>query len=120
MSGTDKATWHPDSWQGLPAIQQPVYADSAHVDRVVARLGKLPPLVTSWEIEALREKIAAAQKGRAFILQGGDCAENFDECTSENIVRKLKILLQMSVVMTAGLTRPIIRIWRGDAAELPR
>ncbi|MDP7419455.1 MAG: 3-deoxy-7-phosphoheptulonate synthase class II, partial [Gammaproteobacteria bacterium] len=50
--------------------------------------------------------------GRAFILQGGDCAENFDECTSENIVRKLKILLQMSVVMTAGLTRPIIRIGR--------
>ncbi|MAF84529.1 MAG: 3-deoxy-7-phosphoheptulonate synthase class II [Gammaproteobacteria bacterium] len=112
MSSAGKSTWKPDSWQSLPAIQQPAYADSAHVDRVVAQLGKLPPLVTSWEIEALREKIVAAQQGRAFVLQGGDCSENFDECTSENIVRKLKILLQMSVVMTAGLTRPIIRIGR--------
>jgi len=104
--------WSPDSWQARPAIQQPAYADGAEVERVVARLAQLPPLVTSWEIEALREQIAAAQQGRAFVLQGGDCAENFDECTSENIVRKLKILLQMSVVLTAGLKRPIIRVGR--------
>ena len=75
-------------------------------------LGRLPPIVTSWEIEALKEKIAAAQQGRAFVLQGGDCAEAFDECTSENIVQKLKILLQMSVVIIAGLKRPVVRVGR--------
>jgi len=112
MSATDKSAWQPDSWQSRSATQQPTYADATHVNRVVERLGQLPPLVTSWEIEALREKIAAAQHGKAFVLQGGDCAENFDECTSADIVRKLKILLQMSVVMTAGLNLPIIRVGR--------
>lgn len=112
MTMNAKSSWTPDAWQSRPAIQQPDYADSAQVDRTVERLGQLPPLVTSWEIEALRKKITAAQQGRAFVLQGGDCSENFDECTSENIVRKLKILLQMSVVMTAGLNRPIVRVGR--------
>ena len=112
MSVTAPSAWQPDGWQNRPASQQPAYADAAHLERVVSRLASLPPLVTSWEIEALRKKIARAQQGRAFLLQGGDCSENFDECTSENIVRKLKILLQMSVVMTSGLTRPIIRVGR--------
>ena len=109
---TPSTNWQPDSWQGRSPIQQPSYSDSRHLGRVVERLGQLPPLVTSWEIEALRDKIAAAQQGQAFVLQGGDCAENFDECTSTDIVRKLKILLQMSVVLTAGLNRPIIRVGR--------
>lgn len=104
--------WAPDSWQTKQAIQQPRYKDQAAVDVAVARLAALPPMVTSWEIEALREHITAAQKGEAFVLQGGDCAENFEECTSENIVRKLKILLQMSLVLTAGLKRPVVRIGR--------
>ena len=104
--------WKPDGWQDRPAIQQPSYADAEHLNRVVDKLGQLPPLVTSWEIESLRDKITAAQQGRAFVLQGGDCSENFEECTSENIVRKLKILLQMSIVMTTGLKRPIIRVGR--------
>ncbi len=112
LKSTAEQTWQPDGWQSRPTIQQPVYADGTHLSRVVERLGQLPPLVTSWEIEALREKIAMAQQGRAFLLQGGDCSENFNECTSVHIVRKLKILLQMSVVMTAGLTRPIIRVGR--------
>ncbi len=112
MSHSKNSSWTPDGWQNHAPIQQPAYADAAHVNRVVERLGQLPPLVTSWEIEALRNKIAAAQHGRAFVLQGGDCAENFDECTSEDIVRKLKILLQMSIVMTTGLKRPIIRVGR--------
>ena len=104
--------WRPDSWQSKPAIQQPTYRDPGRVSEVVRHLGELPPLVTSWEIEALRSHIVAAQEGRAFVLQGGDCAENFAECTSEKIVATLKILLQMSVVLTAGLKRPIIRIGR--------
>lgn len=111
-TAAENVGWTPDSWQSKTAIQQPNYRDAAAVDGAVARLANLPPLVTSWEIEALRAHITRAQKGEAFVLQGGDCAENFDECTSDNIVRKLKILLQMSVVLTAGLQRPIIRVGR--------
>ncbi len=105
-------TWQPDSWLSRPIVQMPRYRDPARLAEVVARLARLPPIVTSWEIEALREHLAAAQEGRAFVLQGGDCAEAFDECTSENIVQKLKILLQMSVVIVAGLKRPVVRLGR--------
>jgi 3-deoxy-7-phosphoheptulonate synthase len=72
----------------------------------------LPPIVTSWEVEVLKEKLAAAQRGEAFLLQGGDCAENLDDCTSDDIVQKIKILLQMSLVMLVGLRKPIIRVGR--------
>jgi 3-deoxy-7-phosphoheptulonate synthase len=98
-----KTDWHPASWQALPAAQQPTYPDQAALERAVGDLSRLPPLVTSWEIDALKDEIARAQRGEAFILQGGDCAETFDECTSENIVAKLKILLQMSLVILYGL-----------------
>jgi len=104
--------WHPASWQRLPAAQQPTYRDRARLDATVARLAALPPIVTSWEIEALKAELATAQRGEAFLLQGGDCAESFDECTSENIVQQLKILLQMSLVMLVGLKKPIIRVGR--------
>ncbi len=108
----DKDSWRPDSWQACNASQQPVYSDHAQVGDVVERLGKLPPLVTSWEVEALRDHIAAAQAGEAFVLQGGDCAETFADCRSEIIAQKLKILLQMSLVLLYGLQKPIIRIGR--------
>ena len=90
----------------------PHYPDANRLADTLEQLKRLPPLVTSWEIEALRDHIAAAQEGRAFVLQGGDCAESFDECTSENVVQKLKILLQMSVVIIAGLRRPVVRVGR--------
>jgi 3-deoxy-7-phosphoheptulonate synthase len=109
VSGAD---WHPASWQNKVAAQQPTYPNQAELDRSVAELSRLPPIVTSWEIDALRDQIAKAQRGEAFVLQGGDCAETFDECTSENIVAKLKILLQMSLVMLYGLKKPVIRIGR--------
>ncbi len=113
MSRTIPSTdWHPASWQSLPASQQPTYPDKADLDRTVAELSRLPPIVTSWEVDALRDHIAMAQRGDAFVLQGGDCAETFDECTSENIVAKLKILLQMSLVMLYGMKKPVIRIGR--------
>ncbi len=96
MSKTDaKSDWHPASWQNLEAAQQPTYPDKKALDKAVDDLSRLPPLVTSWEIDDLKDRIAKAQRGEAFILQGGDCAESFQECTSENIVAKLKILLQM-------------------------
>ena len=113
MSRTISATnWHPASWQGKPAAQQASYPNPAELDRAVAELSRLPPIVTSWEVDSLKEQIARAQRGEAFVLQGGDCAETFDECTSENIVAKLKILLQMSLVMLYGLKKPVVRVGR--------
>ncbi len=113
MSRTPSRTdWHPASWQSLTAAQQPTYPDQQALERVVADLSRLPPIVTSWEIDALREQIAQAQRGDAFVLQGGDCAESFYECTSDSIVAKLKILLQMSLVILYGLKKPVVRIGR--------
>jgi 3-deoxy-7-phosphoheptulonate synthase len=106
------ADWHPASWQTREAAQQPTYTDRDKLERAVSELSQLPPIVTSWEIEVLKDKLAAAQRGEAFLLQGGDCAESLAECTSDNIVQKLKILLQMSLVMLVGLKRPIIRVGR--------
>ncbi len=96
----------------MPAAQQASYPDEVALDRAVADLSRLPPIVTSWEVDALKDLIAKAQRGEAFVLQGGDCAETYDECTSENIVAKLKILLQMSVVMLYGLKKPVVRVGR--------
>jgi 3-deoxy-7-phosphoheptulonate synthase len=104
--------WHPASWRGLPATQQPQYADAPALERTVAALSRLPPLVVSWEVEALRDKLAKAQRGEQFLLQGGDCAESFDDCESDNIARRLKILLQMSLVLLQGLKKPVIRVGR--------
>ena len=107
-----KTDWSPTSWQDRQVSQQPLYKDPARLQAAVAELSRLPPLVTSWEIEELKAKLAQAQRGKAFLLQGGDCAESFDECRSEIIVQKLKILLQMSLVLTAGLKKPVIRVGR--------
>jgi len=107
-----KSEWHPASWTSLPAAQQPNYPDRPALERIVSELSRLPPIVTSWEIDELRSRIAKAQRGESFVLQGGDCAESFDECTSENIVAKLKILLQMSLVLLYGLKKPVVRIGR--------
>ena len=104
--------WHPASWHGRPAQQQPSYPDKQALDSVVAQLSRLPPLVVSWEIEALKEEIAAAQRGERFVLQGGDCAESLNECESDQIAKKLKILLQMSLVLVHGLKKPVVRIGR--------
>ena len=104
--------WHPASWQALRAQQQPVYADASAVERAVAALSRLPPIVVSWEVEALRKHLASAQRGERFLLQGGDCAESFEDCESDKIAQKLKILLQMSLVLLHGLKKPIIRVGR--------
>lgn len=111
-SGAPPGSWRPDSWQQRPALQQPGYPDQARLQAVLADLARLPPIVTSWEIEDLRQRLAAAQQGGCFVLQGGDCAESFAECNSPRIVAQLKILLQMSVVITAGMKRPVTRIGR--------
>jgi len=104
--------WSPASWTSRPAEQQPAYRDAVALERAVAELSHLPPIVVSWEIDALKRQIAEAQQGRRFVLQGGDCAESFADCESGQIARKLKILLQMSLVLLHGLKKPVVRVGR--------
>jgi len=104
--------WHPASWPKKSVEQQAIYPHRDSLEAAIAELSQLPPLVTSWEVDSLKEHIARAQRGEAFVLQGGDCAETFADCTSDSIVAKIKILLQMSLVMLYGLKKPIIRIGR--------
>lgn len=104
--------WSPDSWRQKSAAQQVVYPDPDALQRVIEEMSRLPPLVTHWEVEALKGQLGRAARGEAFLLQGGDCAESFDECDAEGIAAKLKILLQMSLVLVHGTRRPVIRVGR--------
>ncbi len=104
--------WAPDSWQQRKALQQPRYEDGAELAAATAHLAQLPPLVTSWEVLALKQAIGEAQDGERFLLQGGDCAESFADCTSPIISNRLKVLLQMSLVLVHGLKKPVLRVGR--------
>jgi 3-deoxy-7-phosphoheptulonate synthase len=104
--------WSPDSWQRREALQQPSYGDAAELAEASAHLSRLPPLVTSWEVLALKQALAEAQDGHRFVLQGGDCAESFNDCTSPIISNRLKVLLQMSLVLVHGLKKPVLRVGR--------
>ena len=106
------AGWHPQSWQAKTAIQQPQYPDAAALEVALTELARLPPLVTSWEVNALKAQLAQAQAGKRFVLQGGDCAESFADCESGIIANRLKVLLQMSLVLVHGLRQPVLRIGR--------
>jgi 3-deoxy-7-phosphoheptulonate synthase len=106
------STWTPESWKSKVDAQAIEYGDTAALERACARLCQLPPLVTSWEIERLKRLLAEAQLGKRFLVQGGDCAETLADCRSSVIADKLKILLQMSLVMIHEGKRPVIRIGR--------
>jgi 3-deoxy-7-phosphoheptulonate synthase len=93
-------------------VQQPQYPDAAHLESALDQLRHLPPLVTSWEVEALKQHLVRAQDGDGFILQGGDCAESFADCRPEIITNRLKVLLQMSLVLVHGLRSRVVRIGR--------
>lgn len=105
-------SWVPDSWRSRPIAQSPPYEDEVALKRAADELAALPPLVTSWEIERLKSLLAEAQEGKRFVLQGGDCAETIADCRPAAIAAKLKILLQMSLVLVHGLRRPVVRIGR--------
>jgi len=106
------AEWAPGSWRSRTVLQLPTYPDADALAEVQAQLRALPPLVTSWEILALKQQLAEAQDGKRFLLQGGDCAENFADCTSDIISNRLKVLLQMSLVLVHGLQLPVVRVGR--------
>ncbi|MEU6430639.1 class II 3-deoxy-7-phosphoheptulonate synthase [Microbispora sp. NPDC046973] len=101
-----------DIWRDLPAAQQPDWPDPGELDKVVAELASLPPLVFAGECDQLKESMAAVARGEAFVLQGGDCAETFAGATAENVRNKLKTLLQMAIVLTYAGRVPVVKIGR--------
>ncbi|MBN2575959.1 MAG: 3-deoxy-7-phosphoheptulonate synthase, partial [Deltaproteobacteria bacterium] len=112
MNTSAQPDWTPASWQKKPAAQMPVYPDAQALQAALDQLARLPPLVTSWEIENLKAQLAGATRGERFMLQGGDCSESFAECESDAIVGKLKILLQMSLVLVQGGKKRVTRVGR--------
>ena len=105
-------TWKPNSWRNYPVVQMPTYPDESKVNSVEAKLSFKPPLVFAGEVQALKKSLALVEKGNAFILQGGDCAESFSQFSANGIRDTFKVLLQMAVILTYGSSIPIIKIGR--------
>lgn len=105
-------SWHLDSWKSLPAAQQPDYPDEQNHQEVLGELRQQPPLVFAGEIRNLKEKLAKVATGEMFLLQGGDCAEQFSQNHAKIIREKLRILLQMSIVLTYGSLKPVVKVGR--------
>ena len=101
-----------DAWRALPAAQQPNWPDQDALAQATARLATYPPLVFAGECDDLRTHLAAAARGEAFLLQGGDCAETFVDATADNIRNRVKTILQMAVVLTYGASLPVIKLGR--------
>ena len=109
MSSTN---WTPDSWRNLPILQVPTYADEARAKEVEETLSTYPPLVFAGEARALKAGLGDVAEGRAFLLQGGDCAESFAEFHPNNIRDTFRVLLQMAVVLTWGAKCPVVKVGR--------
>ncbi|KAH7321402.1 3-deoxy-7-phosphoheptulonate synthase [Stachybotrys elegans] len=104
--------WDPSTWRSKPIKQAPVYPDQTKVSRAVSELARLPPIVHPNEILALKAHLRDVAHGKAFLLQGGDCAELFDYCEQNAVESKIKLLLQMSLVLIWGTNKPVVRIGR--------
>ena len=104
--------WTKSDWRHKPRVQMPVYTDPAALAEVEARLSSLPPLVFAGEARKLRRQLGDVAEGRAFLLQGGDCAESFAEFSADNIRDTFKVLLQMAIVLTWGAKLPVVKIGR--------
>jgi 3-deoxy-7-phosphoheptulonate synthase len=105
-------TWHPRSWRELPARHQPAWPDAFALEQAEKALSSMPPLVFAGEARNLRAALAEVAAGRAFLLQAGDCAESFAEFAADNIRDKLKVILQMAVVLTYGTGTPVVKVGR--------
>ena len=106
------ADWTKSAWRSKPRVQMPDYPDAAALGSVEARLAKYPPLVFAGEARRLKARLAEVAEGRAFLLQGGDCAESFSEFSADNIRDTFKVMLQMAVVLTFGAKCPVVKIGR--------
>lgn len=107
-----KKLWTPGSWRSKNPYQIPTYPDPKKLESVIQDLSGFPPLVFAGEIRALKNKLAAVSRGEAFLLQGGDCAESFDEFKSATIRDNFRILLQMAIILTYGEKKPIVKVGR--------
>jgi 3-deoxy-7-phosphoheptulonate synthase len=101
-----------DAWRDLPAAQQPSWPDDGALRSAAGTLAGMPPLVVASEVEQLRERLAAVARGEAFLLQGGDCAETFATSSQADIAGKVRVLLQMAVVLTYGASMPVVKLGR--------
>lgn len=104
--------WTPSSWQTFPALQQPDWPDQGELDRALKQIASYPPLVFAGEARALQTSLGHVAAGNAFLLQAGDCAESFEEFSAVNIREKLRVILQMAVVMTYSLGVPVVKVGR--------
>jgi 3-deoxy-7-phosphoheptulonate synthase len=106
------AKWTPETWRGKSILQVPTYGDAAHLEAIEERLRNFPPLVFAGEARRLKASLADVADGRAFLLQGGDCAESFAEFHPDNIRDTFRVLLQMAVVLTYGAACPVVKVGR--------
>ncbi|SFV56592.1 2-keto-3-deoxy-D-arabino-heptulosonate-7-phosphate synthase II [hydrothermal vent metagenome] len=104
--------WTPSSWREFPIKQQPTYEDQALLKATEEKLSTYPPLIFSGEAKRLKEKLAAAGRGEAFLLQGGDCAESFSDFNTKNIKNLFKLMLQMNMVLMYSTGKPIVKVGR--------
>ncbi|MCH2555244.1 MAG: 3-deoxy-7-phosphoheptulonate synthase class II [SAR116 cluster bacterium] len=105
-------TWQPKSWRDHPIKQVPDYPDAEKLAGVEAKLAAMPPLVFAGEAQSLKRQLGEVAEGRAFLLQGGDCAESFAEFSANNIRDSFKVILQMAVVLTFGASMPVVKVGR--------
>ena len=105
-------SWSKAGWRAKPRVQMPDYPDQSALQSVEAQLAKYPPLVFAGEARRLKSQLALAADGRAFLLQGGDCAESFAEFSADNIRDTFRVMLQMAVVLTYGAKVPVIKVGR--------
>jgi len=104
--------WSPGSWRNYEALQMAQYDDKAAYDSVIAKLSKVPPLVTASEVDTLTSMLASCARGEKFIIQGGDCAERFMDCDGERIETQIKLMVQMGAVVEAATGVPAVRVCR--------
>jgi 3-deoxy-7-phosphoheptulonate synthase len=108
----DLGNWTPSSWRARPALQLPAYADDGALRGAEQRLATLPALIFPGEIAQLRTRLAAVARGEAFLLQGGDCAESFDEFGQDAVESTFRVILQMAVVLTYAAACPVVKLGR--------
>ena len=104
--------WTPSSWQSIPAVQQPQWPDTGDLERALKQISTFPPLVFAGEARSLQTALGQVASGNAFLLQAGDCAESFEEFTAVNIREKLRIILQMAVMLTYSMGVPVVKVGR--------
>ena len=105
-------TWTPLSWQSMPAVQQPQWPDMGDLERALKHISTLPPLIFAGEARSLQAALGQVASGNAFLLQAGDCAESFEEFTAVNIREKLRVILQMAVMLTYSMGVPVVKVGR--------